>query len=100
MRQPVTLSDLTPCIPLRNAGGWAAAAATVKAKRLRSSSIAPLFAVGDHYTDHLWVDNTAPHREITPARDRDRTPLEVLQEGKGELSDVINAAASYGEHGA
>jgi hypothetical protein len=30
----------------------------------------------------------------------DRTPLEVLQEGKGELSDVINAAASYGEHGA
>jgi len=30
----------------------------------------------------------------------DRTPLEVLQEGKGELTDVIHAAASYGEHGA
>jgi hypothetical protein len=29
----------------------------------------------------------------------DRTPLEVLQAGKGELPDVINAAASYGEHG-
>ncbi len=30
----------------------------------------------------------------------DRTPLEVLQEGKGALADVINAAAAYGEHGA
>jgi len=29
----------------------------------------------------------------------DRTPLEVLQTGKGELADVINAAAPYGEHG-
>jgi len=29
----------------------------------------------------------------------DRTPLEVLQAGKGQLTDVINAAASYGEHG-
>ena len=29
----------------------------------------------------------------------DRTPLEVLQTGKGELRDVINAAASYGEQG-
>src|SRR5215472_16334688 len=29
----------------------------------------------------------------------DRTPLDVLQAGKGELTDVINAAASYGEHG-
>ena len=27
----------------------------------------------------------------------DRTPLDVLQVGKGEL--IINAAASYGEHG-
>lgn len=30
----------------------------------------------------------------------DRTPLEVLQESKGDLTNVINAAASYGEHGA
>jgi hypothetical protein len=30
----------------------------------------------------------------------DRTPLEVLQENKGDLTNVINAAASYGEHGA
>jgi hypothetical protein len=30
----------------------------------------------------------------------DRTPLEVLQEGKGDFTNVINAAASYGEHGA
>jgi hypothetical protein len=29
----------------------------------------------------------------------DRTPLAVLQEGKDELADVINAAVSYGEHG-
>jgi hypothetical protein len=29
----------------------------------------------------------------------DRTPLAVLQEGKDELTDVINAATSYGEHG-
>jgi hypothetical protein len=29
----------------------------------------------------------------------DRTPLKVLQAGKGQLPDVINAAASYGEHG-
>ena len=29
----------------------------------------------------------------------DRTPLDVLQAGKGELTDLINAAASYGEHG-
>ena len=29
----------------------------------------------------------------------DRTPLEVLQTGKGKLRDVINAAASYGEQG-
>ena len=29
-----------------------------------------------------------------------RTPLAVLQEGKDELTDVINAAVSYGEHGA
>jgi hypothetical protein len=29
----------------------------------------------------------------------DRTPLDVLQAGKGELTDVINAAASYSEHG-
>lgn len=30
----------------------------------------------------------------------DRTPLTVLQESKDDLADVINAAASYGEHGA
>ena len=29
----------------------------------------------------------------------DRTPLEVLQVGKGELTDVINAAGSYSEQG-
>src|SRR5215831_4134368 len=29
----------------------------------------------------------------------DRTPLDVLQAGKGEVTDVISAAASYGEHG-
>lgn len=29
----------------------------------------------------------------------DRTPLEVLQESKGDLTNVINAAVSYGEHG-
>lgn len=29
----------------------------------------------------------------------DRIPLAVLQDGKDDLSDVISAAASYGEHG-
>jgi hypothetical protein len=30
----------------------------------------------------------------------DRTPFEVLQESKGDLINVFNAAGSYGEHGA
>lgn len=31
---------------------------------------------------------------------QDRTPLEVLQDGKKNLSEVLKAARSYGEHGA